>query len=63
VLGNNGTLVTYGAMSRKPLTVPYDLIVSKQLKLKGFWMSAWHEAHRDSSQRLQMINEITEVRY
>jgi trans-2-enoyl-CoA reductase len=58
VMGANGTLVTYGAMSRKGISIPFDVITHKQLKLKGFWMNAWHEQHRNSPERKQMIDEI-----
>jgi mitochondrial enoyl-[acyl-carrier protein] reductase / trans-2-enoyl-CoA reductase len=34
-LGENGTLVTYGSMSRTPTTVPTSLFVNKNLTLKG----------------------------
>lgn len=42
-LGVGGTMVTYGGMSKRPITVPVDLLTYKQLKLKGFWMAAWYE--------------------
>ncbi len=56
-LGPNGTLVTYGAMSRKALSVPFDLLTEKQLSLKGFWMSAWHETH-SAAERQAMLHDI-----
>lgn len=56
-LGSNGTLVTYGAMSRKPITIPFELLTQKQINLKGFWMSAWNEVH-SNEERKSMLNEI-----
>lgn len=38
-----GTLVTYGAMGRRPLKVPNGLLIFKNLVLRGFWMSRWFE--------------------
>lgn len=59
-LGNNGTLVTYGAMSRKPISIPFELLTEKQLSLKGFWMSAWNEAH-SREERQDMMKEIAKL--
>lgn len=42
-LGVGGTLVTYGAMARKPLTIPNGLLIFKELRCVGFWMTAWYE--------------------
>ena len=58
VLGANASLVTYGAMSRQPVKLPFDVIARKQLKVKGFWMSAWHEAHRNSPERARMLTDL-----
>jgi mitochondrial enoyl-[acyl-carrier protein] reductase / trans-2-enoyl-CoA reductase len=44
LLGENGTLVTYGAMARQPLKVPNGFLIFKNLRLTGFWLSRWIEA-------------------
>ena len=56
-LAPGGTVVTYGGMSKRPLTIPTDLIVYKQLKLVGFWMAAWY-AERGAGEKERMITEI-----
>lgn len=38
-LGHSGTMVTYGGMSMKPVSVPTSLLIFKDLRLRGFWMS------------------------
>lgn len=38
----SGTLVTYGAMARQPLTLPNGLLIFKDLILRGFWISQWY---------------------
>lgn len=58
VLANNGTIVTYGGMSKKPVEVPEDLISSKSLKLEGFWMSEWYEKNTKEA-RKKMIDELS----
>ena len=38
-LAHGATIVTYGGMSMKPLTVPTSLLIFKDLTCKGFWLS------------------------
>jgi mitochondrial enoyl-[acyl-carrier protein] reductase / trans-2-enoyl-CoA reductase len=40
-MGQGGHIVTYGAMSRKPLTIPASFLIFKDLHFDGFWLSAW----------------------
>jgi trans-2-enoyl-CoA reductase len=40
-LSPHGTLVTYGAMGRRPLKVPNGLLIFKGLQLRGFWLTDW----------------------
>jgi mitochondrial enoyl-[acyl-carrier protein] reductase / trans-2-enoyl-CoA reductase len=40
-LADSGTLVTYGAMGRKPLKIPNGLLIFRNLEFKGFWASRW----------------------
>lgn len=42
-LRTSGTLVTYGAMAKRPLKVPNGMLIFKDLTLKGFWMTRWFE--------------------
>lgn len=57
VLAPKGTLVTYGNMSKKALTVPEDLVTSKQLQLKGFWIAEWIK-NNSAEARSAMLNEL-----
>lgn len=41
-LASRGTLVTYGAMSLKPLRIPNGLLIFRELRLEGFWVTAWY---------------------
>jgi trans-2-enoyl-CoA reductase len=43
LLGNGGTMVTYGGMSLKPVTVPTSSFIFNDITLKGFWMTKWYE--------------------
>lgn len=44
LLGARGTLVTYGAMSRRSLKVPNKFLIFKDLTLRGLWVTKWLES-------------------
>jgi NADPH:quinone reductase-like Zn-dependent oxidoreductase len=41
LLANGGTQVTYGAMSRRPLMIPNKFLIFRDMRFRGFWLSAW----------------------
>jgi len=43
-LASDGTMVTYGAMSLQPLSVPNGMFIFKNLRFTGFWVNKWYEA-------------------
>lgn len=43
LLGPGGIHVTFGAMARRPLTVPNGLLIFKNLELRGLWITQWIE--------------------
>lgn len=59
-LANGATMVTYGGMSKRPLTLPFELFNYKQLNLRGFWVSKWHSEHT-AAERSVMLNEICKL--
>lgn len=53
VLAPGGSLVTYGNMSKEPLSIPQDLITTRQLKMHGFWIADWYAKHsREEAQKM-----------
>lgn len=44
ILARGGTLVTYGAMGKQPLTIPNALLIFSDIRFVGYWMTAWYEA-------------------
>jgi len=38
-LAPGGTIVTYGAMGRQPLRIPNGLLIFKDLRFRGFWIT------------------------
>jgi len=57
VLANGGTMVTYGGMSIKPITLPTSVLIFKDITLRGFWLTKWVEEH-SSEERMAMINTL-----
>ncbi|XP_021278044.1 enoyl-[acyl-carrier-protein] reductase, mitochondrial [Herrania umbratica] len=45
-LRQGGTMVTYGGMSKKPITVSTSLFIFKDLSLRGFWLQKWLSADK-----------------
>lgn len=43
LLGNGGTHITYGAMGRKPLTIPNGPLIFGDISFRGLWLSRWME--------------------
>ncbi|EER28263.1 zinc binding dehydrogenase, putative [Coccidioides posadasii C735 delta SOWgp] len=41
VLAPNSRVVTYGAMAKKPLSLPSGLLIFKNINFQGFWVSQW----------------------
>ncbi len=44
-LAPGGSLVTYGAMAKAPLTIPNALLIFKDIRFLGFWLTRWTRAH------------------
>ncbi|PQE07402.1 putative enoyl-[acyl-carrier- ] reductase mitochondrial precursor protein [Rutstroemia sp. NJR-2017a WRK4] len=44
-LSPEASLITYGAMAKKPLEIPAAALIFKDIKFCGFWVSRWSERH------------------
>lgn len=44
-LGAGGSIVTYGGMSKKPLTFPTGPFIFKDITAKGYWLTRWADKH------------------
>jgi len=58
-LSHSGHLVTYGAMSKQPLQLPTGLLIFKDIKFSGFWVSRWSDAHVEEKTRT--VDEILDM--
>ncbi|XP_054268559.1 enoyl-[acyl-carrier-protein] reductase, mitochondrial-like isoform X1 [Macrosteles quadrilineatus] len=60
-LDNNGVMVTYGGMSREPVSVPTSAFIFKNISLHGFWMTNWHKEHRNSEEQRIMFEDLFQL--
>ena len=60
IVAPEATIVTYGAMSLRPLTLPNGLLIFKNLHFTGFWVNKWYE-QATPAQRNQTFGRIFEL--
>ncbi|KAI0913047.1 hypothetical protein F4823DRAFT_622450 [Ustulina deusta] len=58
-LGSGGTMVTYGGMARQPVALPTGLLIFKDIRFVGFWLSRW--ADGDKAAKARTVNEILDL--
>ncbi|KAF9078050.1 hypothetical protein BDP27DRAFT_1310677 [Rhodocollybia butyracea] len=57
LLGQDAHLVSYGAMSKQPLSLPTSLHIFKNLTSHGFWQSNWTKTH-SRAEKEQLIGDL-----
>ncbi|XP_077991510.1 enoyl-[acyl-carrier-protein] reductase, mitochondrial-like [Glandiceps talaboti] len=57
-LEHDATMVTYGGMSKMPVTVPTGFLIFNNIHIVGHWMSRWHDLHGNSKEAQSMISEL-----
>lgn len=60
-LDNKGVMVTYGGMSREPVTVATGPLIFKDISFRGFWMTRWSKENYDVPERSKMMKELCEL--
>ncbi|KAF8636381.1 hypothetical protein AX17_003563 [Amanita inopinata Kibby_2008] len=60
LLGSNSHLVTYGAMSKQPLSLPASLFIFKNLTAHGFWQSRWYKG-RPRSEQEKLLHNLAQL--
>ncbi|KZP01449.1 NAD(P)-binding protein [Calocera viscosa TUFC12733] len=56
-LGQDAHLVSYGAMSKAPLSLPTSLFIFKNLTCHGYWQSRWYQQH-GAEDRQKLIQDL-----
>jgi trans-2-enoyl-CoA reductase len=60
LLCNDAHLVSYGAMSKQPLSLPTSLFLFKNLTAHGFWQSRWNQ-DRSRVEKENVIQHLVEL--
>ncbi|KAJ6443933.1 alcohol dehydrogenase superfamily, zinc-containing [Purpureocillium lavendulum] len=55
-LGEGATLVSYGGMAKQPVALPVGLLIFKDIRFVGFWLSKWNQ--QDVVGRRHMVADI-----
>ena len=50
-LAPRAAVVTYGAMSLQPLTIPNGMLIFKELRFTGFWVNKWYDGATPEQRR------------
>ena len=60
LLGSDAHLVSYGAMSKEPLSIPTSYFIFKNLAAHGFWQSRWYNQH-SRQEREGLMKKLTDL--
>lgn len=50
ILAAGAHMVTYGAMSKQPVTLPTGALIFQNISFDGFWVSRWSEANPEAKE-------------
>ncbi|KAK1895944.1 Enoyl-[acyl-carrier-protein] reductase mitochondrial [Dissostichus eleginoides] len=57
-----GSMVTYGGMAKKPVTVPVSALIFKDVKVRGFWVTQWKRDHSSNGRAFRaMLDELCQL--
>ena len=59
LLGDDGTVVTYGSATSKPMQVANMDFIDRGLKFKSFWLPSWNATHSREA-RMRIHQEVIE---
>lgn len=59
MLASGGTMVTYGGMSAKPVTVATPRLIFQDLKVRGYWQSRWMAQHFTKDKK-KMVDDLVD---
>uniref|UniRef100_A0A1A9WWH0 Enoyl-[acyl-carrier-protein] reductase, mitochondrial n=1 Tax=Glossina brevipalpis TaxID=37001 RepID=A0A1A9WWH0_9MUSC len=60
-LDDKGIMVTYGGMSREPITVATGPLIFKDISFRGFWMTRWTKENCTSCERFTMFEDLLKL--
>lgn len=54
-------MVTYGGMSREPVTVTTAALIFKDISCRGFWMTRWSIEHAGMPEQTEMVKDLSNL--
>lgn len=58
-LAPSSPVITYGAMSKQPVTLPMGLLIFKDISFHGFWVSRWSD--RNPEAKRKCVDEVLDL--
>jgi mitochondrial enoyl-[acyl-carrier protein] reductase / trans-2-enoyl-CoA reductase len=59
-LAPGSTLVTFGGMARQPLKIPNSLLIFKDLRFTGFWLTRW-KSHASAEEKSAVFSDLANL--
>jgi len=59
LLSDGAHMVTYGAMSKSPMRVGASMLIFKDLRFNGFWVSRWADANPE--EKMKTVEELLQL--
>lgn len=59
ILSSEAHLVSYGAMSKQPITLPTGLLIFKNIHFDGFWVSKWSD--RNPAEKEKTVAHVLDL--
>lgn len=54
-----GTIVVYGSMSKKPFCIPPGLLIFKDIRVRGFWLTGGYAKMKDGwKAKEQLVDRV-----
>lgn len=60
-LADKAVMVTYGGMSREPITIPTSALIFKDICFHGFWMTRWTAENAGNPLRMKMFDDLIDL--
>jgi trans-2-enoyl-CoA reductase len=61
LLEDGGTMVTYGGMSKQPVTVPTSHFIFRDIRTTGYWHGRWMAQESTDGERSQLMNTLVDM--
>lgn len=58
-LSPGGCMITYGAMSKSPMRIGASMLIFKDLRFEGFWVSRWSD--RNPEEKKKTVDEVLKL--